>query len=146
MSYKTILVGTDGSETAMRAVDEAVAIAARTDAKLVIGVAYRCEPIDDSSGLPRDEMWQISPGSQAEDIVFSGRDRAAKYGVESVGRSLSSETPAAALLDLADEVDADLIVVGNKGMTGARRFLLGSVPNYITHHAKCDVLIARTVD
>ena len=52
--------------------------------------------------------------------------------------------PADAILDVAEETKADLIVVGNKGMTGARRFLLGSVPNKVSHHAPCSVLIIRT--
>jgi nucleotide-binding universal stress UspA family protein len=52
--------------------------------------------------------------------------------------------PADAILDVAEENDADLVMVGNKGMTGARRFLLGSVPNKISHHAPCDVWIVKT--
>jgi nucleotide-binding universal stress UspA family protein len=52
--------------------------------------------------------------------------------------------PADALLEVAEEEGADLIVVGNRGMTGAKRFLLGSVPNKISHHAPCSVLIVRT--
>ena len=53
---------------------------------------------------------------------------------------------AEALLDVADECRADLIIVGNKGMTGAKRFLLGSVPDKVSHHASCSVLIVRTTD
>jgi nucleotide-binding universal stress UspA family protein len=52
--------------------------------------------------------------------------------------------PADAILDVAEETNADLIVVGNKGMKGTRRFLLGSVPNKISHHAPCGVYIVRT--
>jgi len=52
--------------------------------------------------------------------------------------------PADAILDVAEEQNADLIVVGNKGMTGAKRFLLGSVPNKVSHHAPCSVMIIRT--
>ena len=52
--------------------------------------------------------------------------------------------PADAILDVAEEENADLIVVGNKGMTGAKRFLLGSVPNKVSHHAPSSVLIVRT--
>ena len=52
--------------------------------------------------------------------------------------------PAEGILSVAEETKADLIVVGNKGMTGARRFLLGSVPNNISHHAPCSVIIVRT--
>jgi nucleotide-binding universal stress UspA family protein len=53
--------------------------------------------------------------------------------------------PADAILDIAEERGSDLIVLGNKGMTGAKRFLLGSVPNKVSHHAPCSVLIIRTV-
>ena len=54
--------------------------------------------------------------------------------------------PADAILDVAEEESADLIVVGNKGMTGAKRFLLGSVPNKVSHHAPCSVMIIRTTN
>ena len=52
--------------------------------------------------------------------------------------------PADAILNVAEEIKADLIVVGNKGMTGARRYILGSVPNNVSHHAPCSVIIVRT--
>ena len=69
------------------------------------------------------------------------RGAEASVGVEVYPRE---GDPADAILDVAEEQEADLIVVGNKGMTGARRFLLGSVPNKISHHAPCSVLIIRT--
>ncbi len=68
---------------------------------------------------------------------------AEKAGVEAESRPREGD-PADALLDVAEEVGADLIVVGNKGMTGAKRFLLGSVPNKVSHHAPCGVYIVRT--
>jgi len=74
--------------------------------------------------------------SDAADVV-----REAGLEVETFARE---GDPADAILDVAEERDADLIVVGNKGMTGARRFLLGSVPNKVSHHAPCSVLIVRT--
>jgi nucleotide-binding universal stress UspA family protein len=64
-------------------------------------------------------------------------------GIETESHARKGD-PADALLHVADEQDADLIVVGNKGMTGAKRFLLGSVPDKISHHASCSVLIVRT--
>jgi nucleotide-binding universal stress UspA family protein len=69
---------------------------------------------------------------------------AAKAGVTEVVPSARPGDPADVLIDVAEETGADLIVVGNKGMTGAARFLLGSVPNKITHHAPCNVLVVRT--
>ena len=67
-----------------------------------------------------------------------------REGVEEVQTHAREGDPADAILDVAEEVKADLIVVGNKGMTGARRFLLGSVPNKVSHHAPCSVIIVRT--
>ena len=59
-------------------------------------------------------------------------------------RSRAKAMPRTRFLDVAEEQGAELIVVGNKGMTGAKRFLLGSVPNKVSHHAPCSVLIVRT--
>ena len=80
-----------------------------------------------------------------------GRRRHPREAAEAVaGAGVEAETyarqgdPADAILDVAEERGADLIVVGNKGMTGAKRFLLGSVPNKVCHHAPCSVLIIRT--
>ena len=81
-----------------------------------------------------------------EDVDATLREAAA----ESEAAGVATETyarqgdPADAILDVAEERGADLIVVGNKGMTGAKRFLLGSVPNKVSHHAPCSVLIIRT--
>ena len=80
-----------------------------------------------------------------------GRGAPAREDAEALkGSGVEVETmpregdPADAILDVAEEKGADLIVVGNKGMTGAKRFLLGSVPNKISHHAPCSVMIIRT--
>ena len=73
---------------------------------------------------------------------------AAAQGIEEDGVDVETHAregdPADAILDVAEEQSADLIVVGNKGMTGAKRFLLGSVPNKVSHHAPCSVMIIRT--
>ncbi|WP_309233282.1 universal stress protein [Conexibacter sp. W3-3-2] len=68
----------------------------------------------------------------------------AEYDIPVVTPLAREGEAADAILRIADEQGADLIVVGNKGMTGAARFLLGSVPNKITHHAPCNVLVVRT--
>ena len=123
MPYETVLVGTDGSLTAGRAVARAVELAAGTGARLL--VAYVGDP-----GTGR--------------TVLDGVARLhAEAGVRLETRLLEGD-PADALLGLAEAEPADVLVVGNKGMTGAQRFLLGSVPNKISHQAKCDVLIVDT--
>ena len=85
----------------------------------------------------------VNPREDVDATLAEAAERVAEAGVES--RSYAREgDPADAILDVAEELGADLIVVGNKGMTGAKRFLLGSVPNKVSHHAPCSVLIIRT--
>jgi nucleotide-binding universal stress UspA family protein len=145
--FSAIVVGTDGSETAGKAVARATELAAEFGARLLIVSAF--EPVSDSrlrdeaAKVPADLQWMINPREDVDATL----DRAAEAAVE---RGLDVETfarqgdPADAILDVAEEQRADLIVVGNKGMTGAKRFLLGSVPNKVSHHAPCSVLIIRT--
>ncbi len=145
--FGSIVVGTDGSDTAKQAVREAVELAKQIGATVYVVSAY--EPVssqrlrEETREAPRDLQWQVNP---REDV-----DATLKEALEDVGDSgVKVETyaregdPADAILDVAEEKKADLIVVGNKGMTGAKRFLLGSVPNKVSHHAPCSVLIVRT--
>jgi nucleotide-binding universal stress UspA family protein len=127
--YRSIVVGTDGSETAQHAVAAAADLARLAGAALELVSAY--EPVN-----PREDI-DATLADAVERLEGSGL----------VVRTHSRQgDPADAILDVAEEQDADLIVVGNKGMTGARRFLLGSVPNKISHYAPCSVLIVRTAE
>jgi nucleotide-binding universal stress UspA family protein len=146
--FKSIVVGTDGSETADKAVLRAIELAEPLGASLHIVTAFQPVSEDklarDRAALPEDMSWMVNPREAVDAILWEASEMAA-------GRELKIETharqgdPADALLDVAEERDADLIVVGNKGMTGAKRFLLGSVPNKVSHHAPCSVLIIRTI-
>jgi len=141
------VVGTDGSETAQRAVAAAADLARLAGASLEIVCAY--EPVrtarlsGDMYAVPADLQWLVNPREEVDATLSDAADlvRAAGVEVETFARE---GAPADAILDVAEERDADLIIVGNKGMTGARRFLLGSVPNKVSHHAPCSVLIIRT--
>ena len=146
--FKSIVVGTDGSDTATQAVRQAVELARAVGARIELVSAY--EPVsdarlrEDSIVVPEDLHWMINP---REDVlatleVAAGEIRAAGVEVEVFARQ---GDPADAILDVAEERASDLIVLGNKGMTGAKRFLLGSVPNKVSHHAPCSVLIIRTL-
>ena len=150
MAYQKILVGTDGSETARRAIQTAAEIAGRTGAELIVATVYSAVPPDEIAQLeqdaPDDDQWQVAAVAQADELVVQGREIAAHSGTESTGRSVSGEKPGTALVDLAEDIGCDLIVTGNVGMTGAKRFLLGSVPDFIEHHAECDVLIDHIRD
>jgi nucleotide-binding universal stress UspA family protein len=123
--YRTILVGTDGSTTANKAVDRAVDVARATGATVTI--------------------LSVGPPDRAARTVAAEVERvgASASGVE-VRTKVESGDPSHVLLDEAERGGYDLLVVGNKGMTGASRFFLGSVPNKVSHHAPCALLIVRT--
>jgi nucleotide-binding universal stress UspA family protein len=139
--YKLIVVGTDGSETATTAVRAAIDLAKSVEAKLVVVSAYPEGERTSVESAPADVP--VGPGVDADAIASDAEDQAQAAGV-TVERHAEQGDPAEVLLSVAERRNADLIVVGNKGMAGVRRFLLGSVPNKISHHAPCSVLIVRT--
>ena len=121
--YKRILVGTDGSTTAAKAVDRAVELAQASGASLTILTAGTGEP--------------------AKRIVDHEAARHADSGVK-IDTRVDDRDASSALVEVAEDGDYDLLVVGNKGMTGASRFFLGSVPNKVSHHVQRSLLIVRT--
>ena len=121
--YRTVLVGTDGSATATKAVVRAAAVAQACSARLI--VAFVGDATEGRVALDKVVASLAGTAPPPEQRLLTG-------------------DPADALLGLADAEHADLIVVGNKGMAGAQRFLLGSVPNKVSHQARCDVLVAHT--
>ncbi len=145
--FKSIVVGTDGSETATKAVRQAADLARAVGAKLELVSAYEPVPAqrlsDERRQAPEDLQWAINPREDVDATLEAAATVAREAGVE-VDVYARQGDPADAILDVAEEREADLIVVGNKGMTGAKRFLLGSVPNKVSHHAPCSVLIIRT--
>ena len=147
MSYQRIVVGTDGSETASRAVEHAARLAARVGASLIAVTAYDPHPegLDrDRAGAPEDIKWRITASGLADDHAQDAARLAREVGVNRTTALSEAGTAADALLDVAERRRADLIVVGSKGMSSAGRFLLGSVPNAVSHHAPCDVMIVCT--
>jgi len=145
--FKSIVVGTDGSDTATQAVRQAVELARVVGAKVELVSAYEPVPAqrlrEERRDAPEDVQWAINPREDVDATLQSAAEVAQAAGVP-VGVYPRQGDPADAILDVAEEQEADLIVVGNKGMTGAKRFLLGSVPNKVSHHAPCSVLIIRT--
>jgi nucleotide-binding universal stress UspA family protein len=145
--FQTIVVGTDGSETAGEAVREAIELAKLCGGSIELVSAY--EPVsnqrlrEESRQAPEDLQWMVNPREDVEATLRDASERVEEAGVK-VHTYPREGDPADAILDVAEERNADLIVVGNKGMTGAKRFLLGSVPNKVSHHAPCSVLIIRT--
>jgi nucleotide-binding universal stress UspA family protein len=123
--FGSIVVGTDGSDTASEAVRQAVELAKAVGAELLVVSAF------------------VGASEDAAPLLADAAATAQSAGVP-VQTFPRPGDPADAILDVAEERDADLIVVGNKGTSGAKRFLLGSVPNRVSHHAPCSVLIIRT--
>jgi nucleotide-binding universal stress UspA family protein len=94
--------------------------------------------------VPEDLQWMVNPREDVLALLEQARQEGQDAGVEQVETFARQGDAADAILDVAEEQRSDLIVVGNRGMTGAKRFLLGSVPNQVSHHAPCSVLIVRT--
>jgi len=145
--FGSIVVGTDGSGTATQAVREAVDMAKATGSTLELVSAYT--PVSEARlraerrDAPEDVQWAINPKQEVEVSLSDAAELARAAGVQ-VNTHAREGDPADAILDVAEELNAGLVIVGNKGMTGAKRFLLGSVPDKISHHASCSVLIVRT--
>lgn len=145
--FGRIVVGTDGSDTASEAVRQAGEMAKLFGAKLNIVSAY--EPVsserlrEESREIPEDVQHLVTPREDVDALLETAATTWRKEGIE-VEIHARQGDPADAILDVAEELGADLVVVGNKGMTGAKRFLLGSVPNKVSHHAPCSVTIIKT--
>jgi nucleotide-binding universal stress UspA family protein len=143
----SIVVGTDGSSTAKEAVRQATELARSVGATLHVVSAY--EPVpegrlqEERQEMPEDMQWMVNPREDVRSTLEEAANDIKAAGVE-VETYAREGDPADAILDVAEEQGVDLIVVGNKGMTGAKRFLLGSVPNKVSHHAPCSVMIIRT--
>jgi nucleotide-binding universal stress UspA family protein len=146
--FASILVGTDGSDTASTAVRHAIDLAASLGARLQIVSAY--EPVSaqrlrsEAIEAPQDVEWMVNPREDVLEVLQQAERDAKSAGLSAVETFARQGDAADAILDVAEEQRSDLIVVGNRGMTGAKRFLLGSVPNKVSHHAPCSVLIVRT--
>lgn len=146
--FASILVGTDGSDTATSAVRYAIDLARELGARLQIVSAY--EPVSphrlrsERIEVPQDLQWMVNPREDVLAMLEAAGEDARIAGVQQVETFARQGDAADAIIDVAEEQRSDLIVVGNRGMTGAKRFLLGSVPNKVSHHAPCSVLIVRT--
>lgn len=143
--YKTVLVGTDGSDSSLRAVDRAGELASGPGAKLVIATAYLPHADDPrATDALKDEGYQASGNAPIYSILKEARERAEAAGATAVEERPVVGAPVDALIDLAEEISADLLVVGNVGLSTIAGRLLGSVPANVSRRAKVDVLIVHT--
>jgi nucleotide-binding universal stress UspA family protein len=145
--FGSIVVGTDGSETANEAVRQATELAKAVGAAVYLVSAF--EPVgnqrlrEERQQVPEDMSWMVNEREDVNATLKEAEEQIKEDGVP-VEIFARQGDPADAILDVAEEQKADLIIVGNKGMSGAKRFLLGSVPNKVSHHAPCSVMIIRT--
>lgn len=146
-AYRTVVVGTDGSETSLRAVDRAAALAAAAGATLVIACAY-VPKSDEATAHDRDvlgaEAYQIVGSAPADSTVRIAAERAAKAGAQTVQTEVVQGKPASVLQDIVQQHSADLLVVGNLGLNSIAGRILGSVPLDVVRHAGIDVLVVHT--
>jgi nucleotide-binding universal stress UspA family protein len=146
-TYKTVLVGTDGSESSLRAVERAGKVAAESDAKLVIATGYLPEKDDtraaDALGA---EGYKVTGAAPVYALLHDAHDRARAAGATKIEDRSVQGAPVHALVDLAQELGADLLVVGDVGLNTRSAIMsrLFSVPGAVASHAKIDVLIAHT--
>ena len=136
----TIAVATDGSATASKAVDVAAEMARRFDAKMVLLSVYRDPSGAGSSGTGDERELAWNPAAQLREILARTERRLRDEGIDCVTRTGKGH-PAKAIVEIAGNCHADVLVIGNKGM---HRRVLGSVPNSVAHNAQCSVLVAKT--
>lgn len=146
--FETIVVGTDGSETATEAVRQATALARTCGAGATLHLVTAYRPLESlyvgPDVVPSGLAAVVDPRGEARSIVEEAADKVRAEGVQAETYVWPGDA-SSAIIDVATTTAADLIVVGSRGMSGAARFLLGSVPNKVSHHAPCNVLIVRTV-
>jgi nucleotide-binding universal stress UspA family protein len=141
--YTSIVVGVDGSPTAEIALKKAIELARMTGARLHVVSAYEPTPARVTGGAPAAEEYQATvPGFKADAVLQQAVSRAQGEGLE-IEQHGPKGAAADAILTVAEEAGAELIVIGSVGMQGAKR-ILGSVPNRVSHRAPCDVLIVHT--
>jgi nucleotide-binding universal stress UspA family protein len=141
---ETIAVGTDGSETASKAVDFALDLAEKFGSHVVVASSYR--PVSEGRvrseqrEAPEDIQWSINPMEDVEATLRGAEQKAKARGLTTTSEAREGD-PADVLCSIAEQHNADLLVVGNKGM---QRRVLGSVPNSVSHKAPCSVVIVKT--
>ena len=144
MSYSTIVVGTDGSESSLLAVRRAAALAAAFDATLAIGCAYYADQ-DAAVQAVRMDSKTVVGDSPAQQNLESAVAAAKEEGCTSVETAIKAGSPVEALMGIVTDVKADLLVVGNRGINSLTGRLLGSVPADVARQSDCDVMIVHTV-
>ncbi|KRD13061.1 universal stress protein [Mycobacterium sp. Root265] len=144
-AYRTVVVGTDGSDSSLRAVDRAGEIAGGSGARVVIATAYFPQSEDHhAADVLKDEGYKATGNAPIYAILREATDRAKAAGATEVVEKAVVGAPVDALVELAEAEKADLLVVGNVGLSTIAGRLLGSVPANVARRSKIDVLIVHT--
>ncbi|KQB86456.1 universal stress protein [Corynebacterium lowii] len=144
-NYQKIVVGTDGSKSSMLAVERAAKIAAAFDATLIIGCAYY-ESKEEASQTLRQDSVTILGNDPAHKNLDAAAEHARETGAQKVETAIRRGTPVQALMEIVNESQADLLIVGNRGINSLTGRLLGSVPADVARQSDCDVMIVHTVN
>jgi nucleotide-binding universal stress UspA family protein len=143
-AYQTVVVGTDGSDSSLRAVDRAGEIAAESNAKLIIATGYLPHSDDlRAADILREDSYMVRGMAPIYAILRDARDRAKAAGAKNIEERSIEGAPVHALVGIAEEVKADLLVVGNVGLNAILGRLF-SIPGNVASKAKSDVLIVHT--
>ncbi|MGV0635765.1 universal stress protein [Mycolicibacillus trivialis] len=143
--YKTVVVGTDGSDSSLRAVERAGMLASGPESRLIVATAYFPTSGDArAADVLGEEGYKVSGNAPVYDILREAETRARNAGATNIEQRSVEGAPVDALVDLAAEVKADLLVVGDVGLSTIAGRLLGSVPANVARRAKLDVLIVHT--
>ena len=140
--YSSIIVGIDGSPTAEMALDRAIELARGSGGRLHVVSAYEPSQARVTGGAPSGEEYLAPPDYKVEGVLQRALDRAGTKDLQ-VEEHAPKGHAADALIAVAEQTGADLIVIGSVGMKGPKR-LFGSVPNSVSHRSPCDVLIVHT--
>ncbi len=143
--YQTVVVGTDGSETSFRAVERAAELARDAGATLVIACAYEpAKPDASAQDALGEEAYQVVGSAPADDTVSRAKDRAATTGATKIETESVQGKPSESLQKIVKDRNADLVVVGNRGLNTLAGRIVGSVPLDIVRHMPIDVLVVHT--
>lgn len=146
-SYRSIVVGTDGSPPSLVAVQRAAEVARDSLAQLVVVCAYypnderEVERARDELG---DEAFQVIGSAPAEDTLREAADRARVAGATDIDTVAVVGAPINTLVEVAERRSAELLVIGSRGLNSLKGRILGSVPSEVSRRADCDVLVVRT--
>ena len=146
--YNVVVVGTDGSDTSLRAVERAATIAADSKATLIVASAFLDGDDHDGGGpdpdQPKDEEYRKQGNASVYELLRKAADRAREAGATEVEERAVEGAPVDALLQLAEDAKADLLVVGDVGTNSLAGKVLGSVPRAVSKRAKTEVLVVET--